>query len=125
MKTILLILVMSLTFNPVNFNSKAAVAEKLKSLPRYSNGYLVHGTLEILFTSEAYKCHGYKAVSNYTDYSCSLCKKTYYSQRFEDVEGEVYTIYSNSECSVSSTKYHDHLDLSEVGICVCKDVFVK
>jgi|GEM_PF-3381674 len=86
-----------------------------KPVARYSNGYLVFGAFEILFTNPAYSCYGFVATGNYEARSCSLCKKTYYSQQFKDKKGKEYLLYANEACHSSNTGYHDNLD---IGICI-------
>jgi hypothetical protein len=95
-------------------------------LIRYSNGYLVHGSFEVLFTRNEYKCYGFIATDNFTLHSCKLCKRNYCSQPFKDTADNEFVMYSNSSCTVSGTKYHDNLKLGDIYPCAChKEVFVK
>ena len=79
--------------------------------PIYSCGYLVFGAFEELFTNPVYARFQFEAINNFQIYNCPLCNKTYYSQTFQDYNGNMSTFYFNIECNVSPTGYHDGLNI--------------
>lgn len=103
----------------------------LHSLPRYSNGNLVHGSFEIIFTDPEFTCYGFFATDTFTAHSCQTltkdgvkCSKTYYSQPFNDKNGKSYILFSYSQCPHSVSGYHDNRNLGEIYPCNCsKDIF--
>lgn len=129
MKTKILITIFCIfatAVNTFNHGSSYAANPREISLPRYSNGYLVHGSFEILFINPEYVCYGFYATDNWKSYTCSLCKKTYYTQPFKDKNNNQYEICSQSKCTLSATGYHDNKKLEEIYPCGCsKDVYVK
>ncbi|MEI6763988.1 MAG: hypothetical protein WCM76_00020 [Bacteroidota bacterium] len=93
--------------------------------PRFSGGYLVYGGFEVLFTDSEYKCYYFEASGEIMLHGCTLCRKTYISQSFQDIKGNLYTMFSNAECPLSPTGYHDGRSMSEVYPCVCNpDIYV-
>jgi hypothetical protein len=93
--------------------------------PRFSGGYLVYGGFEVLFTDPEYKCYYFEASGEIVLHGCVFCRKTYISQPFQDIKENRYTMFSNAECLLSPTGYHDGRSMSEIYPCVCNpDIYV-
>ena len=84
-----------------------------------NGNYVVHGDFKNLLKDPSKKCYDFKVSSEAKHHECDYCKTYYVSQKFTDKEGMTHTLYSNSECNNSSTKYHDNLELEPLGDCPC------